>query len=440
MNRTSGAERFRRAVAELRLTAWPTLLPEDSEWQRRKKLAVRGGQSALAILVAAAVLGTTAFTWKLASAWQIMAMLLAGLTYFGWCLRGTREAVRLLLWEEGAPPAANAPGRFTWPVAGYFLVQLSLAALIYALGDRGRATPVLWLVLLPPVAHAVILLPWGGVVAVSLTSVGILLVNVLRGENWLLAPMGLLLFVFALLFTVVFTSLAVGSERARSEVLRLASELQQANHRLRAYAVQADELAASRERNRLAREIHDSLGHSLTVVNVQLEAARALRDTDAAAAWGAVEKAQKLTLAGLGEIRRSVASLRASPLDDRPLPQALAVLAEEGRAEGTFVEVEVLGTPRPLPPAAALTLFRAGQEGLTNARKHAQARRVRLTLDYTVPQAARVAVVDDGRGADGVEQGFGLLGLRERAQLLGGRVRVETAPGKGFTLEVEVPG
>ncbi len=140
MNRTSGRERFRHAVAELRLTAWPVLSPEDSEWQGRKKLAVRGGQSALAILIAAAVLGTTAFTWKLASAWQIVAMLLAGLAYFGWCLLGTREAVRLLLSEEGAPPAANSPGRFSWPIAGYFLVQLSLAALIYALGDRGRAT------------------------------------------------------------------------------------------------------------------------------------------------------------------------------------------------------------------------------------------------------------------------------------------------------------
>jgi len=99
----------------------------------------------------------------------------------------------------------------------------------------------------------------------------------------------------------------------------------------------------------------------------------------------------------------------------------------------------VTGAPRPLPLPAKQALFRAAQEGLTNVRKHAQATRAEVTLDYR-QEVVRLAVRDDGLGAEGASGGFGLVGVRERVHLLGGRVRVRTAPGRGFSLEVEAPG
>jgi len=193
----------------------------------------------------------------------------------------------------------------------------------------------------------------------------------------------------------------------------------------------------------VAGEIHDSLGHYLTVVNVQLEAARALQPGDPAGAAAAVAKAQALTREGLQEVRRSVSALRASPLDNRSLAEALRRLVEENREAGLQTEVETAGEARRLPQPAELTLYRAAQEGLTNVRKHARTAHARLLLDFRQASLVRVTVSDQGAGAvagDSDKAGFGLLGLRERAQLLGGRVRVWTEPGQGFTLEVEVPG
>lgn len=164
---------------------------------------------------------------------------------------------------------------------------------------------------------------------------------------------------------------------------------------------------------------------------------------DPARAHDALDKAQSLTQEGLREIRRSVSALRSSPLDNKPLAEALRQVVAEGRAAGLTADLEVLGAPRPLTPAAELTLYRAGQEGLTNTRKHAAAAHARLALDFRAPNRVSLTVTDDGTGSIADPQctgGFGLLGLRERAHLLGGTVRVQTAPGAGFTLAVEVPG
>jgi signal transduction histidine kinase len=103
-------------------------------------------------------------------------------------------------------------------------------------------------------------------------------------------------------------------------------------------------------------------------------------------------------------------------------------------------DVEVRGVARPLAADAEESLFRAAQEGLTNIRKHAAAERARLVLHYRDDATVRLEVCDDGRGAIPSGEGFGLIGLRERAARLGGRVDVESAPGRGTTLRVAVPG
>lgn len=423
-------------------TVWPPRSAADSEPQRRKKLGVRSGHVAMAAMVGAAVLGTVVVDSKRLPASHLALLLATGLAYVAWNLVGTRGAVGLLLWEGDRPSPLEV--RLPWGGAVvYFAIQLALAGTVYWLGDLGRVPNLVWLALLPPVAYSVFLLERQGIAVVTLMTLGLFLLGVVRWHGWAGVPYGLVAFSFALLFTLVFTVLIVGAEKARNQVQGLAAELGAANLKLREYAVQAEELAATRERNRLAREIHDTLGHYLTVVHVQIQAAQAVRESDPQRSRAALEKAQALTQEGLREIRQSVATLRASPLDNRLLAEALMEVVGEHRNSGLDCQLTVRGSPRALAPAAALTLYRAGQEGLTNVRKHARATRADLELDFLAASHVWLRVVDDGVGAPaGVEasSGFGLLGLRERAQLLGGRVLAGGGSGTGFVLEVEVPG
>jgi signal transduction histidine kinase len=243
-----------------------------------------------------------------------------------------------------------------------------------------------------------------------------------------------------IMFVGVFTHFALSERAARAEVERLAAEQRAANQKLREYAAQVEELATTKERNRVAREIHDSLGHYLTVINVQLEAAQVLLASDPVRATAALRQAQSLTQEGLADVRRSVAAIRAAPTGDRPLPEAVAELAEECRAAGIVTQLDVRGAPRALSLQTDLTLYRAAQEALTNVRKHARASRADLTLDYAAGDRVRLVVQDNGVGSAAPDGGFGLLGLRERAQLVGGTVQIHTEPGQGFRLEVGAPG
>jgi signal transduction histidine kinase len=411
--------------------------PAETEFVRRKRIAGFAGHGAAGLLVVVAVAVTVVTSTQRLSQWHLLGLVAAGIAFVGWSFVGTRETMRLLLGQQRENGVlAVRPSR----AIAYFGVQFALASLMFWLAAPARATGILWLVLLPPIGQSVVLLSRLGIIAVSLSSIAILTTNVVNLHGWDYAPLALLEFSLAVLFTLVFTQIAVSAEKARVQVERLAEQLTEANRKLGEYAVQAEELAATRERNRLAREIHDSVGHYLTVVHVQLEAARTMLDRDATQALDALRKAQSLTQEGLREIRCSVAALRESPLESRPLNEALAKIVAESQAAGLAVEMYVMGTRRSLTPIAELTLYRAGQEGLTNTRKHARASHVQLVLDYREQDLVRLVVHDDGAGAEQTTGGFGLLGLRERAHLQRGEVRVQTAPGQGFTLEVEVPG
>ena len=297
---------------------------------------------------------------------------------------------------------------------------------------------------LPLVSQAVLVLPRRWMVLVC-TAIPLLLVlsAALAGSTGLVQAA--VSFAAAVGFVALFTQIAANERNARAEVETLAAQLGEANRKLREYAVQAEDLATMQERNRLARDIHDGLGHYLTVINIQLQAARAVMDSDPERARSALAHAQSLSQEALAEVRRSVAALRLSPTDARPLPDAIADLIKESRAAGIVTEFTMIGEQRPLSPQATLTLYRAVQEGLTNVRKHARASRADVTLDYRVAGSVRLCVHDNGIGDNGIGDtdtgaGFGLLGLRERVHALGGTVAIETAPRQGFTLEVEVPG
>lgn len=246
----------------------------------------------------------------------------------------------------------------------------------------------------------------------------------------------------AFVFTVVFSLVTRRALEARHHAEQLSNELATANEQLRLYAEQAGELATTRERNRLAREIHDGLGHYLTTINVQLEAAHAVIATNPTQAAGAVETAARLSREALDDVRRSVGTLR-TDVARPPLPEALEALA---RNLGLDLTVQLQGQPRPLPPAVEHALYRSAQEGLTNVRKHAGATHTNLTLDFLSPSHVALTVADNGRGladaatsGSALSSGYGLRGVRERLELLGGKVTTANRPGGGFILSLEVP-
>ncbi len=319
----------------------------------------------------------------------------------------------------------------------YFTTQLALGAGIAYLGNLvSRGNGAVWLIFMPLVSHAVASLKLRGALVVSAIIIVIFFAVVLRLTNTV-SPILVLQFAVGVLFVFVFSFIAVREQRSRIQIEQLAGELREANRKLSEYAIQVEELATIRERNRLAREVHDSLGHYLTTVNVQIEAARATLSTDPAKASEALNKAQKLTREGLSEVRRSVAALRAGPMDNRNLIDAIDTLVDETRESGMNVNLAVAGTARALPPQVEMTLYRAAQEGLTNVRKHAMATQAGVLVAFE-EGCVRLSIRDDGDAGDETEgEGLGLMGLRERAALLGGSVR--TRREGGFVLEVEIP-
>ncbi len=232
-------------------------------------------------------------------------------------------------------------------------------------------------------------------------------------------------------FIVTFTEVAQSERQARQQ-------LQQANQQLAEYAAQVEQLATVRERNRLAREVHDTLGHYLTVINVQLEVVTKLIDSNPVRAKEAAAKAKQLASEGLGEIRRSVAALRPSPLEDKPLPEAIRTLIETSRDAGLMVTFEQNGAARTLSPEIETVLYRATQEALTNIRKHAHASAVSVRLAYETG-AVDLRIRDNGIGRQGDEDNVGLNALRERVAALNGAVLAENHLEGGFVLEVTLP-
>ncbi|TAK14084.1 MAG: GAF domain-containing protein [Anaerolineae bacterium] len=213
--------------------------------------------------------------------------------------------------------------------------------------------------------------------------------------------------------------------------------------RARLFSQSAD-AGAARERNRLAREIHDTLAQGLTAITLQLETAEALLEAglNMDTVRDKVHQALGLARQNLEEARRSVLDLRAAPLEGRTLPEALqALVRTQAGVRRPEIQLDVVGGSHPLPIRVQSGLYRIAQEALTNALRHAQASRIELALEVT-SETARISIQDNGRGFDPQEvfkDRYGLVGLNERVRLLGGALRLETDPGAGTRLEVSIP-
>ncbi|MGZ4478827.1 MAG: sensor histidine kinase [Nocardioidaceae bacterium] len=195
--------------------------------------------------------------------------------------------------------------------------------------------------------------------------------------------------------------------------------------------------AVVEERTRIARELHDIVAHSVSMMVVQAGAAEQVVDEDPAYVRTALATIRTTGTGALAEMRRVVAMLRDTDVALAPQPgvDGLPALVDDARGGGLDASLVVDGAPRPLPVGLDLAAYRIVQEALSNVRRHAAASRVSVRLTYG-PDDVRIEVVDDGVGGDH-QPGHGLIGMRERAALYGGRV--ETESGRGFTVRAVLP-
>lgn len=315
---------------------------------------------------------------------------------------------------------AQRVGRVVVSLA-YLLVEFGIGMWINDMAPGG----LLPLILLPLAAQAVSLLPRVWATLMCLLVIAGVSGNLSWVPTWPAWFRNLASATAAVVFVVVYVGVAAREREARHRVERLSAEVAQ--------------LAAANERNRLAREIHDTLGHYLTVIHVQLEAARAVLPTEPERGALAINRAQALARDGLAAVRQSVKALREDTRVDG-IAEQLASLADAVRDETFSATFSATGTARPLTAAVGLALHRTALEALTNVRRHANAARVEIALAFKSDGRVHLRVQDDGRGAARLDGGFGLAGIRERAEQLGGSVSYQTGVGRGFTIEMELPG
>jgi signal transduction histidine kinase len=258
-------------------------------------------------------------------------------------------------------------------------------------------------------------------------------------ENLIAFPAGVV-------FVITMARLVVTERTSRLRTEKLLDDLGESHTQLTDYASRVEELAVTDERNRLAREVHDSLGHYLTAINVQLRKASAFRDKDPQQADQAVEDSKRLAHEALEDVRRSVGMLRSSG-QPFALSRALRELITPLQTDKLSITLRIDGSEEQFARTALMALYRAAQEGLTNVQRHAQASRAELAVRFS-EHYATLTLTDDGAGFDidmlqqlpvGRSGRYGLQGVRERMELVGGTAQVTSVPGVGTTLTLTAP-
>jgi signal transduction histidine kinase len=223
-------------------------------------------------------------------------------------------------------------------------------------------------------------------------------------------------------------------ERQKQDKLTLA------NQQLQEYNIQIKQMAAIQERNRIAREIHDSLGHALTALNVQLQTAQRLWDSDPSQAEEFLRESQKLSKTAIEEVRRSVNSLRVDGKNKTTFRKSIVTLIRDfSKSTGLVIFSNIAIETSNLPESVRETIYRVLQEGLTNAYKHAQANIVLVYLQAT-STLVKLEIKDNGKGfiTDLNQPGFGLQSMRERVLALKGSFSIETQPNAGCKINVQL--
>lgn len=264
------------------------------------------------------------------------------------------------------------------------------------------------------------------------TAMNILLLSQALGFIVLISSSLFILLPIQLILYLIVGFIVVRVMRTEREQWR---QLAEVNVRLAKHALTVEELTISRERNRLARELHDVLAHTLSGVAVELEGLRATMKHDPDQATALLDHSLRAIREGLTETRRALQELRAKPLEDLGLGLAIQTLAESIASQSGFqLELDIDHNLGDYPAEVQQTVYRIAQEALANVADHAQAQKVRVELKEDGNQI-QLLIHDDGCGFDldrsERENHFGLLGMRERAEMIGGRLSVKSESGKG---------
>ena len=340
-------------------------------------------------------------------------------------------------------------------IAG-FALSWSIALLI---GNGERIFAVLLLVV---AIRACLLFPWGGRITVAvLAYVSFLMVQIgswMRITPWGIPlgrplPPGLrrlppeelnrilfglafnsaLLFAFVLAFVLLLVGAVLSEHQSRSQLV-------QAHRRLREYALQIENQATLEERNRIAREIHDSVGHYLTAQSIQLENTAVFLTQDITKASNHLAKARQLGKDALANIRASIATLRTNPIQERSLKTIIEELVLQFQSNTNIAIAKKIDLTSTLSTEVNTALYRIIQEALTNIAKHAKATKVNLSLNCTAKEIL-LSIQDNGCGfnRDDNTTGFGLQGMKERTAALGGKFNIESAYSQGCQINVAIP-
>ncbi len=319
----------------------------------------------------------------------------------------------------------NAPRRGVL----YFLVGFALWGGLVALNVES----LMLAAMINPMIFTRFPIRWAIGIMISLTVSFLLLYLLLYSpENWFIILMIVLVLLFIAILIGYFISAIVGQSMERQHLLE---ELTQTRASLLKAEREAGVLA---ERQRLSRDIHDTLAQQFTSIIMHLSAARL---GDSAAIQTHLQQVEQAAREGLDESRRIIWDMRPKQLEDTTLVESIDGVAVRWSVENrVLMKTAVTGTLLPLNPPIETALLRITQEALHNIKKHAQAQHVNLTLSY-MPDLLILDVADDGLGFDTTlaGRGFGLKTMRERAEGLGGTLSIESELGKGTAVAVSLP-
>lgn len=309
-------------------------------------------------------------------------------------------------------------------------------------GRSARLFPFLYIIF---VIRSCLIFPLPGRLIVSCISFGLFLLTLQRRlphgqlppqaqERFQFFTLSLaLVFGLSLVFVLLLMN-AVLSERKSREELAIAHE------KLRQYALQIENQATLEERNRIAREIHDSLGHSLTALNLQLETALKLFQANPAKSQSFLARAKELGSKALQDVRHSVSTMRSHPLQEQSLDQAINILAEDFHRSNGILPICQINFEYHLSAEVKAALYRIIQESLTNISKYAKATEVKIEI-MVIKGSLWLIIQDNGKGFD-IQQnttGFGLQSMRDRSLALGGKFNINTNYGAGCQITVDIP-
>lgn len=256
-------------------------------------------------------------------------------------------------------------------------------------------------------------------------------------RNSLLSVLDMLSLLNTMIFILYMVVMTLSQTSEKERILRLNSQLQMANRKLEEYAQEQVRMTETRERNRLAREIHDTLGHSLTGIITGIEACIMLMDIAPEATKEQLRAIAEVARNGITDVRHSVNALRPDALETLSLESAIRKLVEESeKSTGVKIDLVFPENLQNLDQDEEDVLYRIVQESITNAIRHGKATHIDVRMEH-VDNDLRIRIADNGKGCDNIQSGFGLHHMQERIEMLKGTLSYS---GKdGFVIEAVVP-